>query len=656
MPLHSFFPALPVDVVLEISAVTDSDVNVTTSSSPRSCDVAFAKSDVVFVRDPGVTTGGKSGKAGDSISNVDGNMSLDFLLSGKASKPGGGSTGGMSYVTNPDIMVPIPPVEFGSSAPVSTPLSTLLPTPALASSLPPGTTSPPVVRLQSGTDAKYWPHEAMDGSGKCEFTANYPLEYAQEQLHEVYLFDTLEECCAMYEAFCLPTFPTYSPTGDVKMEGQKSILSTQGENVVALEPFGVKLFANQAEPSFNEETVLRVTKEHLTHSFRTHGYEVVTMKLVSLEHERHLIAEETPAVAYSATTLRWLEQHPVFVVVMGGAIEFASDAKIPSEEEKKTIVEGSFSSERLAYYVELLNEADVDVANAELDPMPLQDAANEERATNGFDWRNLAIGMSSAFVGIGLIAAGSRQVYKRRQLSIDDLDLEKGICEDYTIRLQYTNDELEATVDETATRDQLSVPSLVQGIEDEVNYQATPNGTRSYSSYEQSDSKGKSSMISPLESPHGTNKEVTKRYISVFTVKKDCGGKTLDQIDLRALAIAYLSRMLKKFPNTYLLPNDKTSSLPAIIHIRDIPDDLEVLHQYIGNARVDEKSGKVLFNLRVESDEPVSKMKSSTSSSSGSGSSSRRVRFNASPAADEDTSKKLPDSPKSPESMEDVDL
>jgi hypothetical protein len=615
-----------------------------------------------------VMMSGKSGKGAWGISNVDSSMSFNLDLTGKAAKAGGSTAAdGMIYDSNPDVVVPVPPVEFVTSSPMSlgaqsgvpTPLLllTLPPTlpPAMAGTLPPGTSSPPV-GVRFGSDAKYWPHDAMDGTGKCEFSSNYPPEFAQEQLREVYLFDTLEECCAMYELFCLPTFPTYSPTGDVQMEEQEPRLSTQGEHVVALEPFGVKLFAEVAEPRYNEETVLRVTKEHLTHSFRTHGYEVGTMKLMLLEHERHLLSEQSPAVAYSAVNLRWLEQHPVFILVVGGAIEFASGAKIPSPEEIKTIVEASFSGERLAYYIELLNEADMDVAKAELDLVPVQDATKAGETTNGFNWSRLAIGMSSAFVGISLIAVGSRQIYKRRHLSIDDLDLEKGIGEDYTIRLQYTNDELEATVDETATHDQLSVPSLVQGIEEEVNYQATPSGTTSYSSYERSGSKGNISEISPLESPQGTNKEVTKRYISVFTVKKDCGGKTLDQIDLRALAIAYLSRMLKKFPNTCLLPHDKSSSLPAIIHIRDIPDEIEVLHQYIGNARVDEKSGKVLFNLRVESDAPVSKMKSNTSMSS-SGSSSKRVRFNASPAIDADsTPKKQPDSPNSSESMEDVDL
>lgn len=644
------------------SASKSLNESVTSSVKPKAIKTPIAQN---FVKDSSyseaeitshISAGGKSGKAGSGgVSIVDVSMSYNLASTAKAYKADGSSVG-MSSDTSPGITpapAPVPTKLNVTSSPVSgaavsaepSPLLTLPPT-NLASST--GSTSPPVLGRRYRVDAKYWPHEKPDGGGQCEFSINYPPEFAQEQLREVYLFDTLDECCAMYELFCLPTFPTYSPTGDLQLEGQEPVLSIQGENVVVLEPFGIKLLADQAEPNYNEETVVRVTKEHLTHSFRTHGYEVSSLTLLVLEHERHLTSERNPAVATSAVTLRWLEQHPVYDVVMGGAIEFTSGAKMPSGEDIKKIVEASFSGERLAYYIELLNEANIDVANAKLDSMLVQESATDGGARSGFNWAGLGIGMSSALIGIGLIAVGSRHVYKRRQLSIDDLDLEKGFSEDYTIRLQYTNDELEGTVDETATHDQLSVPSLVRSIEDEVNYQATPNGTRSYSSYG-GEPKGKGNVISPLESPQDTNKEATKRYISVFTVKKDCGGKTLDQVDLRALAIAYLSRMLKKFPNTYLLPHDKTSNLPAITYVRDIPDDLEVLHQYIGNARVDEKTGKVLFNLRVESDEPVSKMKSHASGSS------RKVSFNP-PAVEAVKPKKVPDSPKSPESMEDVDL
>jgi hypothetical protein len=102
------------------------------------------------------------------------------------------------------------------------------------------------------------------------------------------------------------------------------------------------------------------------------------------------------------------------------------------------------------------------------------------------------------------------------------------------------------------------------------------------------------------------------RYVSVFTVKKDCGGRPIEQVDLRSLAIAYLSRLFKKVPDTKLLPYDKQSDLPAITNIRNIPDDLQELLEYVGHPRIDEDTGKVLFNLRCESDVPMSKMKNSS--------------------------------------------
>jgi hypothetical protein len=79
------------------------------------------------------------------------------------------------------------------------------------------------------------------------------------------------------------------------------------------------------------------------------------------------------------------------------------------------------------------------------------------------------------------------------------------------------------------------------------------------------------------------------------------------------LAVAYLSRLFKKVPDTNLLPYDKASELPAIKSIRDIPEDMQELLQYVGNPRIDEKTGKVLFNLRCESDVPMSKMKNLSS-------------------------------------------
>jgi hypothetical protein len=223
---------------------------------------------------------------------------------------------------------------------------------------------------------------------------------------------------------------------------------------------------------------------------------------------------------------------------------------------------------------------------------------------------------------------------------------------------------------------------LIQGIEDEVNFQTTPGGTNSYSigknkgkGSKEGRSGGKNGQISPLESPmvasDNTSQASSPRYISVFTVKKDCGGKTLDQINLRDLIISYLSRMMKKLPNTHLLPYDKKSTLPAIINIRSIPDDIAELQHYVGNAHVDDKTGKVMFNLRVEGDQPVSKMKNNDSGDGKLGLSNKlKTKSNTvSPIAEAASQRKAPESPVdsdsimenvaspiTPASMEDVDL
>lgn len=271
--------------------------------------------------------------------------------------------------------------------------------------------------------------------------------------------------------------------------------------------------------------------------------------------------------------------------------------------------------------------------------------------------------MSCSLVGIAFIAAGSRFAYKKKHrdiLQLTELDLEKG---DYAIRLKYTNDEIDnfpghaSTVADTLTDggDNLSVPSLVRG-EEQISFMASTPGTNS------SRSTGSDSVsVSPMDSPHGISSSgasissKSTRYVSVFTVKKDCGKKPLEEVDLRALAISYLSRMLKKFPNTHLLPYDKNASLPAITNIRNIPDDLEELKQYVGNPRIDEKTGKVLFNLRVESDEPVSKMKHGSSSRGGGvkKASSSKKQVTSVKSIDEMEQEEMP---KSPGTFEDVNL
>ena len=389
--------------------------------------------------------------------------------------------------------------------------------------------------------------------------------------------------------------PTYSPTGFVE-----ALLSTEGGNVVALEPFGLRLLTENADSINDEDTVTRITEEHLIHSFRTQGYDVEGLKLMILEpNDRRILL-------VAGASVRRLEQ--AYELIYGGVMHFPTGVTdVPSAKDATKTVQESFSGERSTYYVQLLRESGVDVSKASLDMNLVPDASRFKL--------NLFIGLLASLVGILLVFVVVRAIYKRRQLSIDNLDLGKGKSENMTIRLQYTNDEIDgypATVAETmmTSRDQLSVPRLIKGIEDEINFITTPGEMSKGKGNGKSKNVGE---VSPLESPKGNSDNASQssspRYISVFTVKKDCGGKTLDQINLRELVIAYLSRMMKKLPNTHLLPYDKKSSLPTIINIRNIPDDIVDLQHYVGNPHVDEKTGKVMFNLRVEGDEPVSKMK-----------------------------------------------
>lgn len=451
-----------------------------------------------------------------------------------------------------------------------------------------------------------------------------------------------------------PEMPTYSPTGFVE-----ALLSSEGSNV-ALEPFGLRLLIESTDSIYDEDTVTRITEEHLIHSFRTQGYDIEGLKLMILEpNDRRLLVADAG--------VRRLEQ--AYELIYGGVLHFPTGVTdVPSEKDATNTVQDSFTGERLTYYVQLLRESGVEVSKASLDRNLVPVASRLKF--------NFAIGLTASLVGILLVFGVMRVMYKRRQLSIDDLDLGKGKSETMTIRLQYTNDEIDgypATVAETmmTSRDQLSVPSLIKGIEDEINFITTP-GLKS-----KGKGKGKSKNVgdvSPLESPKGTSDNASQssspRYISVFTVKKDCGGKTLDQINLRELIIAYLSRMMKKLPNTHLLPYDKKSPLPTIINIRNIPDDIVDLQHYVGNPHVDEETGKVMFNLRVEGDEPVSRMKNNTTGhglTSKSNSMKKNyitpITDNKTPQSpgDSQTSSSIGDvtsqkSPITPASLQDVDL
>ena len=537
-------------------------------------------------------------------------------------------------------------------------------------------------------NAKYYPFKAEDGTISCEFGSDYPPDFP--------LFDTKEECCdfppppgEMYvncdDIEMVPPnvrddlndddekSPTYYPTTDPDWE--EPMLSTKGEEVVALEPFGLRMKLNSG---YNEDKATLVTQSHLTHSFRTQDWELTRLNLMVLEEDRrHLLSNNNGKKSSSSRMLA--EEHEV---IFGGVLYFNNGVNVPTVEQMEDILKVSFEGERLEYYIDLLEEEGMHVESVKLD-MSLQPNGyangNGGDSRSGFNWAGLTIGLSCSIVSLAILVFGSRYYTKYHRLKLDDLDfgdLEKGgnDYKDYAIRLQYTNDEIENTIAETVSKDQLSVPSLVQAAKD-MKFATTPGGTNSYSSSKSGSASGSggSSGISPLESPQestsGKSPGASRtRYISVFTVKKDCGGKPLDQVDLRALAIAYLSRMLKKFPNTHLLPYDKTSSLPAITNIRNIPDDIEELQKYVGNARVDDKTGKVLFNLRVESDEPVSKMKGNTGSSSrfkakkhtvaplDSSSVKKPKASKESDDALEEGDETVPASPKSPGVMEDVAL
>lgn len=65
-----------------------------------------------------------------------------------------------------------------------------------------------------------------------------------------------------------------------------------------------------------------------------------------------------------------------------------------------------------------------------------------------------------------------------------------------------------------------------------------------------------------------------------------------------------LSKVSKHCLTVLLAQNE--SSLPPITSILNNPDGMSDIEQYIGNARVDKNSCKIVFNLLVESDMLVS--------------------------------------------------
>ena len=384
-----------------------------------------------------------------------------------------------------------------------------------------------------------------------------------------------------------PTSSTYEPT-NYDEEQSAFGLSNGGETFVAMNPFALTLRSNSLSPRVDVETVRVVTMEHLVHSFRNdysfNGYVVNRIKLMLLDPDGE----------------RRLQSFDEYELFFGGIIYFETETSMPSSEDIDSVIKASFTGSRLDYYVILLQEAGIDIGSALFDDDIVQSRID---STSGQKWKVVSVGLAGAVGGIALLATGIHVLYKRNQIALmDDMnDIERGgfvikLKDDTDVEefpgLNTCNSTVANTENDMSTMDDRSVPSNVG--------QDVPS--LSSTSLDAIEQETIDPRISPLEDP-------PTRYVSVFTVKKDVQGRTFDEIDLRALVIAYLSKMLRKFPNTFLLPHDKESDLPPITSIRNIPDDLGQLEHYVGNARVDGDSGKVMFNLRVESDQPVSKMK-----------------------------------------------
>jgi len=367
--------------------------------------------------------------------------------------------------------------------------------------------------------------------------------------------------------------PTYSPTS-LYVEQTSSV----EETFTAMEPFGLRFVSSKPQPSFDVDALTEVTTEHLLHSFRTKGWDANRLTLMLLDDEDR------------RRSLRKLDSFPVHELVFGGILYFKKTSTMPSKEEENAIVETSFSGDRLRYYVALLNEKGLDVESASWGHLPTSSSEAPSTGGNGGKWA-LILGTVLGSIGLFIAAVLLVRLYNNRTRRIRD-----AVRPSLVFRIK---DEVEGMQD-ADHRDGYTVPSS-------IDENASPSR---YSYY--SKQPLLADPVSPLDRSDDTVSTST-RYVSVFTVKKDCGGRTLEQVDLRSLAVAYLSRLFKKVPDTNLLPYDKASELPAIKSIRDIPEDMQELLQYVGNPRIDEKTGKVLFNLRCESDVPMSKMKNLSS-------------------------------------------
>lgn len=347
--------------------------------------------------------------------------------------------------------------------------------------------------------------------------------------------------------------PTYFPTS---YDESTYELSNGGEQAVAINPFSLNLSTNDSEsPKLDIETVQIVTMEHLLHSFRnaysSDGYIVNRLKLMILDPEGERGRRRLEN-----------EQYELF---FGGILYFEAGTPTPSMDEIDSIVKASFTSDRLDYYVNLLQEANMDVGS-----VSYVNESTDSGNLGGGKIKALSVGLASAFGVLGMLATGVH-LYKRRQSSFDLNGVER---DEFVIKLkdeaqveEFPGTETVANTENDSTIDDRSIPSAVGDDFPSLS-------SRSLDAIEQETIDPR---ISPLEEP-----ESPTRYVSIFTVKKDVQGKSLEEIDLRSLAIAYLSKMLRRFPNTFLLPYDKESSLPPITNIRIIPDSMEELSEYIG--------------------------------------------------------------------------
>jgi hypothetical protein len=370
--------------------------------------------------------------------------------------------------------------------------------------------------------------------------------------------------------------PTYSPTSLIKERASVE------ETFTAMEPFGLRFLSSKAQPIFDLDTVTTVTMEHLLHSFRTKGWDVNRLKLMLLDEE-------------DEARIRGLRRKlqgsfPVHELVFGGILYFKTTREMPSEDEMTFITEESFTGDRLSYFVDLLQEKGMDVSSASWGHL-----ATSSEPIQGGSKVNLALilGVTLGTVGLFIACLLSVRLFNKRQRRIEAARSRPSLV----FRIKDEVDMVD--LNDPHHHEASTIPST---IEDNA-------ASSRYSYYtKQALTSEASDPVSPLETSSDTVSTST-RYVSVFTVKKDCGGKPLEQVDLRKLAVAYLSRLFKKVPHTILLPYDKDSELPAITSIRTIPDDLQELLAYVGQPRIDEYTGKVLFNLRCESDIPMSKMK-----------------------------------------------